>query len=267
MFRLSNKGPVCYLESESLKSCSFLTHAFLTRQCGASEGAFASLNFSVSVGDTEKNVAHNWEILAAAFETPLSHFFMINQVHGDRVLIADDLGQRSSSDHPIPCDAVLTSKRGLAVGIKTADCIPILLVDRVARVIGAVHAGWRGTSLQISAKTIQMMKERFHSKPSDILAAAGPAIGSCCYQVDEQVYASFLKVDDLCATAFQECKETGKWMLDLALVNRMQLMQSGVPEENISSAGICTSCRTDFFFSHRAEKEGTGRQLSFIALN
>ena len=191
MFHLSHRDQVSYLESATLKRYPFTTHAFLTRWTGASDGKFSSLNFSVREGDTEKNVARNWDILAATFEIPVSQFFMISQIHGDRVLIADDFVERSPSNDPIPCDAVLTTKRGLALGIKTADCVPILLVDPIRRIIGAVHAGWRGTSLNIAAKTLHSMKERFHSQPSDILAAVGPAIGSCCYQVDEPVYASF----------------------------------------------------------------------------
>jgi len=265
MFRFAQKGMVRYLESETLKACGFLTHAFLTRWNGASEGKFSSLNFSVREGDEKERVARNWEIFAGAFRIPPSQFVMISQIHGDRVIVADGLTDPSSLHSPIQCDAVITASKFVAIGIKTADCVPILLADRVRRVIGAVHAGWRGTSLNIVAKSIQVMAERFSSRPEDILAAIGPAVGPCCYQVDEKVFSSS-KGDRDWESAFQRCAQDGRWMLDLPLANRMQMLSMGLPPENISCPGICTSCRTDLFFSHRAEKEGTGRQLNFIVL-
>lgn len=265
MFRFQEKGGVRYLESEALKACGFLTHAFLTRWSGASEGKFSSLNFSVREGDEEDRVACNWEIFAGAFRIPPSQFFMIRQIHGDRVLVVEDPMDKNPSSLPVQCDAVITASSHVAIGIKTADCVPILLADRVRRIIGAVHAGWRGTVLNIAAKSIRVMKERFSSRPEDILAVIGPAVGPCCYQVDEKVFSS-LKGDRDWESAFQRCAEDGRWMLDLTLANRRQMLKMDLPPENISSVGICTSCRTDLFFSHRAEKGGTGRQLNFIVL-
>ncbi len=265
MFRLSKKGAIQFFKSEAFEESDFLTHAFLTRWKGSSEGKFSSLNFSLKEGDREDRVNRNWGMLAEVFGASASQFLMINQIHGDRVVVAEDLSHRSSSDLPLQCDAVLTAAKGVALGIKTADCVPVLLVDKVKRVIGAVHAGWRGTSLHIVAKAIRAFETRFSSSPSDILAAIGPAIGPCCYQVDEQVFSA-AKEDKDWMSAFRACSEKGRWMLDLPLVNRLQLLRVGVPPENISSADICTSCRTDLFFSHRAEKGGTGRQLNFIIL-
>jgi len=265
MFRFQEKKGICYLEANILRNCEFLSHAFLTRWGGASEGKFSSLNFSVREGDEEKNVTRNWEIFGGAFGISLSQFFMIRQVHGDRVVQADGLTQRSSLSSPVQCDAVVTSAESIAIGIRTADCVPILLADRVRRVIGAVHAGWKGTALNIAAKTVQVMKDQYSSRPEDIVAAIGPAIGPCCYQVDERVF-SFSQGNGDWEPAFSRCPEEGRWMLDLPLANRLQMLRMGIPPENISSGGICTSCRKDIFFSHRAEKGGTGRQLNFIVL-
>jgi YfiH family protein len=265
MFRLKKKDLIQYLESDTLKACSFVTHGFLTRWGGVSKGKFSSLNFSTREGAREIRVVRNWDIFAAAFGLSPSRFLMMNQIHGDRIVVADDLDSRLPSDRPIQCDAVLTASHGLIIGIKTADCVPILLVDQVKRVIGAVHAGWRGTSLGIAARAVHVLMNRFSSRPEDILAAIGPAIGACCYQVDERVLLS-RKGDPDWGSAFQGCEEKGKWMLDLPLANRLQLMKAGIPPGNIVSAGFCTACRTDFFFSHRAEKGGTGRQLNFIVL-
>jgi YfiH family protein len=265
MFKFAQKGMVRYLESEALTACDFLTHAFLTRWDGVSEGTFSSLNFSIREGDEEDRVARNWEILGGAFQISPSQFFMISQIHGDKVFVADSLMDKGPLPLPVQCDAVITASKRVAIGIKTADCVPILLADRVRRVIGAVHAGWRGTSLNIAAKSIQVMTERFSSRPGDILAAIGPAVGPCCYQVDEKVFSSSKGERDW-ESSFQRCEEDGRWMLDLPLANRMQMLKMGLPPENISFMGICTSCRTDLFFSHRAEKGVTGRQLNFIVL-
>jgi len=146
MFKFAQKGMVRYLESEALNACGFLTHAFLTRWNGASEGTFSSLNFSVREGDEEDRVARNWEILAGAFQISPSQFFMISQIHGDRIFVVDGLMDKDPSPLPLQCDAVLTASKRVVIGIKTADCVPILLADRVRQVIGAVHAGWRGTA-------------------------------------------------------------------------------------------------------------------------
>jgi len=265
MFKFAQKGMVRYLESEALNACGFLTHAFLTRWNGASEGTFSSLNFSVREGDEEDRVARNWEILAGAFQISPSQFFMISQIHGDRIFVVDGLMDKDPSPLPLQCDAVLTASKRVVIGIKTADCVPILLADRVRQVIGAVHAGWRGTALNIVAKSIRVMEERFSSRPEDILAAIGPAVGPCCYQVDEKVFSSS-KGDGDWESAFRLCAENGRWMLDLPLANRGQMLKMGLLPENISCMGMCTSCRTDLFFSHRAEKGVTGRQLNFIVL-
>lgn len=266
MFRFLEKKGVRYLEAEALRNCGFLTHAFLTRWYGASEGRFSSLNFSIREGDEEEKVARNWQICCEAFGVSPSQFFMIRQVHGDKVVVTDGRTDRSPlSSSPVQCDAVVTAEKRVVIGIRTADCVPILLVDRVRQVVGAVHAGWKGTSLHIAAKTIGVMKDRFSSRPEDILAAIGPAVGPCCYQVDERVISSS-EGDRDWESAFQRCPEDGRWMLDLPLANRLQMMRMGLPLENISGTGMCTSCRTDLFFSHRAERGGTGRQLNFILI-
>ncbi len=264
MFEFYRKGRIHYLGSRSFEECGFLTHAFLTRGEGVSQGKFSSLNFSAREGDSKENVERNWEITAAAFHFRVSRFFMIQQVHGDRVVVAEETGS-GLGDSPLQCDAVLTAVRGTAIGIKTADCVPVLLVDPVRKVIGAVHAGWRGTALKIVARTIGVMEQRFSCRPEDILAAIGPSIGPCCYQVDDLVF-SFPAGDSGWKQAFQACAEGGKWMLDLPLANRLQLLEAGIPLQNIASSGLCTACRKDLFFSHRAEKGVTGRQLNFIIL-
>ncbi|MEA1936272.1 MAG: peptidoglycan editing factor PgeF [Thermodesulfobacteriota bacterium] len=265
MFQISQKGTIKYLESKVLKEYDFVTHAFCTRRGGVSEGKFANLNFSLREGDGKEIVSRNWEILAASFNLSVEQFFVANQVHSDGILVIDNEGLDIASDRSCDFDAIISDKPGLAIGILTADCVPIFLVDRKKRVIGVVHAGWKGTSLKIAAKTIDTFVRRFSSSTADIIAVIGPAIGHCCYQVNGVVFEA-MKEDGNRKSFFSKCDENGKWMLDLPLANKLQIQNAGVSPENISLAGVCTSCHVDDFFSHRREMGRTGRQLSFIVL-
>lgn len=258
MFRLINKGRVAYFESDILKIPG-LAHAFCTRDTGVSPPPFNSLNFSVREGDTPENVKENCTILSSAFGIPYGKFFTLRQVHGSSILV---LHSPFSGNGELEHDAMAAREGGVALCIKTADCVPVLLADRNLKAIAAVHAGWRGTSLQIVSKAAAFLFENFGVSRGDLLAAIGPAIGPCCYEVDSVVF------DAMAGDAVQFFKQTGeqgKWKLDLPGVNRSQLLKMGIPPENISSSGLCTACRTDLFYSHRAEKQ-TGRQLNFIMI-
>ncbi|MBE9545950.1 MAG: peptidoglycan editing factor PgeF [Proteobacteria bacterium] len=230
-----------------------------------SEGKFADLNFSLQEGDGEEAVSRNREILAASFGLSVGQFFVANQVHGDEILVIDNDSLDIAGDRSCDFDAIISDRPGLAIGISTADCVPVLMADRKKGVIGVVHAGWKGTSLKIAAKAVNTFVRRFSSSTMDIIAVIGPAIGRCCYQVDGVVFEA-MREDANREYFFSRCDEKGKWMLDLPLANRLQIQDAGVPSGNISLSGICTSCRRDIFFSHRRERSGTGRQLSFIML-
>jgi polyphenol oxidase len=260
MFTLSSKGPVQYIRSEMIDSCGFVTHAFLTRWGGVSAGVFSDLNVSVRQGDLEAHVEQNFEIVSAQFH--LQQFFLMHQIHSDRILVLN--GEEKTADNITPqADAVIIKTEGLAIGIKTADCVPILIVDPVKRIIGAVHAGWRGTALQIAFKTIEGFVSAFSSNPADLIAAIGPCIGACCYEVDRVVYEAMSQEDrDIGFRA----KGEEKWMLDLAAMNRKQLIRAGLDPNRVSSINLCTVCRADLFFSHRRDGGVTGRQLNFISL-
>jgi len=258
MFRFLNKGKVAYFESDILKIPG-LVHAFCTREAGISPAPFNSLNFSTREGDAPENVRENFQILSSAFGIPAGEFFTLHQVHGSRIFILDS---QFSENGELEYDAVISCEQGLTLCVKTADCVPVLLADRNLKAVAAVHAGWRGTSLQIAAKCAAFLFENFGVRRQDLLAAIGPAIGPCCYEVDSVVYDEMARS---AAAFFKETGEKGKWKLDLPGVNRSQLLNTGIPPENISCSGLCTACRTDMFFSHRAERM-TGRQLNFITL-
>ncbi len=263
MFRFAQRDAIHYLEAEAISSLGFVTHAFCTRLGGVSEGTFSSLNTGFLVGDREEDVRRNLALIGMAFAVPAERLVLMGQVHGDRIVLLD-------GDVPLPgsipdCDGLITDRPGVALGIRTADCVPLLFVDRVRRVIGVAHAGWRGTAQRIASRMVDLFEKRFSSRMEDIVIAIGPAIGACCYQIDAPVYAAFSLrpgADSFCHPSLED----GKWMLDLASANRIELAERGVPLGNILSAGQCTACRQDLFFSHRASLGCTGRQVNFLML-
>ena len=265
-FRISQRRSVRYVESMAISRVGFVLHAFCTRRDGISKGSFRSLNVSACEGDSDLSVRRNLEMIAGAFALNPQQFLFVNQVHSDAVLVVDgtfatDLGKIAARSY----DAVVTDQPGVAIGIRTADCVPLILVDPMKKVVGAVHAGWRGTALGVAARTVEELVNRFSSRPNDIQVSVGPAIGACCYEVDAGVYQAFAGMRDQ-HSFFRHCAESEKWMLDLPLANIAQLESRGVPRENISSTAFCTACRRDLFFSHRAEGGKTGRQLTFVML-
>ncbi len=264
MLKFTQRGPIQYFASEDFLRQPSIVHGFCTRIGGVSVGSYATLNVSPREGDPPEQVRMNWQRLASAFEIPCEQFFVVNQVHGEQFLIIED----AVSCHSLESrryDAIVTDQPGVAIGIKTADCVPLLLFDGHKQVIAAVHAGWRGTSLGIAGKAIRVMKEHFSCRPDDISAAIGPSIGPCCYEVDEPVFEAVSSRDEA-DRVLRPGHRPRRWMFDLPLANRLQLEREGVPSGRISDAGLCTSCRRDLFFSHRRDGEKTGRHLNFILL-
>ncbi len=265
-FRFSRLGSARYLECRALDECGFITHAFCTKWREVSEGRLADFNFGVHVGDRDEHLARNRRLLCSAFDMSEHPLVTVDQVHGDRLLVIDETFQDGGQSGPLEYDGIITAIPGIPVGIKTADCVPLLLADRRGRAVGAIHAGWKGTALGIATRAAGVLMETFSSAPGDILAVIGPAIGPCCYEVDEAVFHRFDNTRER-KIAFTGGRKEGKWMLDLSAANRSQLQGAGIPRENIFSADICTSCRHDIFFSHRGEAGDTGRQISFIMLH
>ncbi len=265
MFRIAQKASIKYLECLAEKELDFVIHAFCTRQGGVSGGSFASLNVSAREGDGNDHVRLNFEMIAAAFGMSVSQFLLVHQVHRDGVWVVDGGTLLSAHDPPPEYDAVVTDRPGFALCIKTADCVPVFLVDPVRRVIGAVHAGWKGTALQIVGKAVREMIERFGARSADLSAIIGPAIGPCCYEVDTAVYQAMSNHPER-DSFFHASREEGKWMLDLFQANRLQLIRSGVPAPCIRQTDLCTACHPELFFSHRAQGGNTGRQLNFIMM-
>ncbi len=178
------------------------------------------------------------------------------QQHTSEIIIV------GSDPSPVVADAVLTEREGLMIGIHVADCVPILLYDRGRHLIGAVHAGWRGTASGILMKTIKTMVEKFSSIPSNILVAMGPSIRWCCYGVGLEVVEA---VEKTTGPGEYIIQRDGKFCLDLPSANQHQAAIMGIKPENIWISGICTYCEHERFYSYRFSKD-RGRQGGFIVM-
>jgi YfiH family protein len=173
------------------------------------------------------------------------------QTHSDIVQIAE---QGSLLGHG---DALVSATPGLRVGVRTADCVPLLFVDPIHRVVAAVHAGWRGTTAEIGPKTLQRMQQTFGTDPEEVYAAIGPCISECCFQVGSEV-----------ATEFRRwlADAEDRTHIDLVSVNVTQLQDSGVPKSQIDVSGMCTVCDPAQFHSFRRDKEASGRMVAAIEI-
>jgi YfiH family protein len=199
--------------------------------------------------------------LSAALGIPPGRLLTLRQVHGAEVLIFE--GDTKALTYSLPYDAVITNKKRVALAISTADCLPILMIDRSKRVIGAAHAGWRGLWLGVVQRTVQSMTKTFGCAPEDILVGIGPGIGPCCYEVGSEVKSLFQSAFDDPHQFIQEREE--RIYLDLSTAAQLELSHVGIPPENVEVIPLCTACRKDLFFSYRRDNK-TGRQLSFIML-
>jgi polyphenol oxidase len=270
---LKQEAGIKYASSHILDTLDFVMHGFLSRTGGISKPPFLSLNFDTRDGDTIKNVEHNKTTAGKLFGFDASMVLTINQVHGNDVLIIDKSVQDISGISKTSADAMITNQYGIAIGILTADCVPILLADPLKKLISVVHAGWRGTVKCIVQKTIETMVKQFGSDKKEIVAAIGPSIGQCCYKVDGVVAREFrnnnefiIPLSPLVEVESKGSGENVEWRLDLKRANLNQVLHSGLLETNISVEDICTSCRNDLFFSYRADNKKTGRQLNFIMM-
>lgn len=247
------------------KLLAAVPHGFSLRTGGVSEGAFSSLNLSTAVGDAAQAVEQNLARLAEA--GGVRGFATAHQVHGDRVLGATGAGLRevfaATEPQPDGADAVLALEPGVAAGVRVADCVPVLLFDEEQRVAAAVHSGWKGTRLQIAARGVRALQHAAGTDPGRVLAAIGPCIGRCCYEVSPELALLFRGLFG--PDAADDPAGNPKPHLDLRYCVESSLKASGVPHDRIEQVAGCTSCDSTAFFSHRRDKGRTGRHLAFIA--
>jgi YfiH family protein len=258
-------GSISYFEAPSMKALGLVNHAFCTRCGGVSHGSYSSLNLGERNGDDRTRVQRNRDLVVKTFDIAPGQLVTMNQMHGDRIWIIDRPLSPSTSSSEAPYDAILTDQRGIAIGVLTADCVPILLVDTRHLAIGIIHAGWRGTLLGIARKALHKMTLHFGTHPEDLLVAIGPSIGECCYEVDEAVMGPF-RSSKWDWQAFTRSKGEHKWFMNLAEATIEQMRACGIRDEQCCCIQVCTACNTDMLFSNRVEGPRTGRQISFIQL-
>ena len=260
-----NKGKIYYYEPTAFAAAG-VSGGFTTRHEGVSRPPYNSLNLGTGTQDAAPNVQGNRSVLARAFGTTLENLVTVTQVHGSDLLVIDQPNDDFTHFSRLECDGIVTDQPGVMIGVCVADCVPVLLFDPKLKVVAALHAGWKGTAANIAAKGVEAMVSVFDSRPGNIKAAIGPAIGPCCYEVDLQVKNGFAKQEAVW-DLYAQPKEAGKWQLDLAAVNKHQLLAAGLATSNIDECGICVCCTPDSFFSYRREQGETGRQMGFVMLS
>ncbi len=271
------------LQVPALAELPWLVHGFSTRPGGVSlMGGEKVFNLGFTEWDSRENVIENRHRFQSALDAANLELISLKQIHSDVIHLFD-----AAPAEPCRGDASVTNRPGLLLSVQTADCLPILLVDKKRRAIAAVHAGWRGTLQRIVVKAIGKMQMQFKSKPADLLAAIGPSIGGCCYEVGTEVATQFLSQFADAPEYFDEFR-TGdepnpiQWLnmmppghqpppktvlLDLRKANRSQLLDAGLRAPNIFVSDLCTACRRDLLFSYRKEGARSGRLLSVVGIH
>lgn len=256
-------GNIRFYTFESLDHLN-LVHAIFTRSGGVSRTPYSSLNLGGTVGDDPSLVRKNREMAFSSVDLSPGSIFDVWQVHGDNVVCTDK--PRPNNQLHEKADAILTDLSGVTLFMRFADCVPILLYDPIRSVIGIAHAGWKGTVQRTAEQTVKTMRERYGSKPANILAAIGPSIGPHHYEIGAVVELEVKKAfgQDANAVLDSENRNGTGVNLDLWAANEIILRQAGV--QNIEIAAICTACHLEDWYSHRAEGGKTGRFGALIAL-
>jgi len=295
--KLNRASAIDILRAPSLTKLPWLVHGFSTRVGGSSKvyGVHA-LNLGFTAHDTKAAVKRNRRefiaLLTAVERKPRSSggqqppLLTLRQIHSDLI---HRITETPENNIPLAGDGMVANIPGILLGVLTADCLPVILVDPKRRAVGVFHAGWRGTAKRIVEKGVGEMHRWFGSEPRDLKAAIGPGIRGCCYEVGPEVRAAFEAQFSYGSELFRETKERNeihekypllfltarapghcelpkKIFLDLAEANRRQLIATGLLAKNISDLGLCTLCQQHLFFSHRGENGVTGRMMAAVGI-
>ena len=305
-FKIVARKELQWLERRALARFPWLRHAFSTRCGGVSEDPAAGLNLGFITADVRANVEENRQRFFAALGAEGYSLAALRQRHSTHIYLVtrDASGQLEyrpagfpapqPPGHPLPVgDALLTNQPGILLSVRTADCLPVLLLDPRHRAVAAIHAGWRSALGRIIEKTVGVMRAVFGSDPHHLLAALGPSIRACCYEVGEEIVAAFCGRFAQGERFFREAlpenpsaaftarhsqlflsgqppghptRPAPAAHLDLVAVAEDQLCSAGLRPSRIRVAEFCTACRTDLFFSYRKEGKNTGRTMAVIGI-
>jgi hypothetical protein len=299
-----SRGGLEWIEHPLIARYSWLVHAFSTRRGGLSRGPAAGLNLGFTSGEPQAQVRENRKLFLQKLEA--EHFLLadLRQVHSASVyqVLRDASGRLEyrhcgkeapgqSGDAQPAGDALMTNEAGILLSVRTADCLPLLLVDPKRRAVAAVHAGWRGVLARLPEKAAGVMRRRYGSEPQKLLAVLGPCIRACCYEVGEEVVRAFegrfprsekflRKVPDSAAAhseprphallemqpPAQDPARAPSHYLDLVAVARAQLLAAGLAPRRLAVVDFCTACRPDLFYSYRKEGSHSGRAMAVIGI-
>lgn len=245
-------------------------HAFSTRLGGVSSGIWESLNLGGSLGDDPDHVRENFRRFCGAAGTDPARLVKNHQVHGElvRSVSSRDIITDTALPGTFEADGLITDEPDLTLAVFSGDCIPVLLYDPVRHVIGAVHAGWRGTALGTAARAAEKMIHEYGCRGEDILAAVGPGIGPCCFETHADVPEGLRARLGTEADPFIKPApgKPGKYFADLKGINARWLERTGLLREHIAVCDVCTACRPDLFWSHRKQGLQRGSMAAVIAL-
>jgi len=281
----SSTSRIQIIQAAGLAKLPWLVHGFSSRTGGTSRvygGSALNLGFTAKDSKlaVERNRAAFLRKLGAADKSKLWPLVTLRQIHSDLIQYVS-----KPPAGTLFGDGIISDTPRLLIGIQIADCLPVILVDKKHKAVGVFHAGWRGTIKRIVEKGAGVMRMHFGTMPSNLEAAIGPGIHSCCYEVGEEVREQFESQFEYASELFHEIQESDpvrerypllfltarapghsvlpkKIFLDLVEANRRQLLAIGVPKKNISASPLCTSCNPKLLFSHRADKGITGRMMA-----
>ena len=255
------------ISCDALSETGLVRHGFSTKQEGTSSGIFTSLNLGIHTSDAPEAVRQNFSLFCRDIGVDPCRAVFAKQVHSTVVLpvTKKDAGKGFLCPGDLPeADGFVTNDPGVCLATFCADCTPILLLDPVCRVIASVHSGWRGTLGKIVCEAVRLMQTRFGSESKDIIAAIGPSIKQCHFEVDEEVYLQFLGCFGEIAEE-NTVKKGQKYYIDTDSLNVHSLLGMGVLAQNIHVCKMCTYCEESLFFSYRREGM-TGRMSGMIEL-
>ena len=253
MYRVNRNGINLY-RFKTLSSFPQLQHGITTRLGGSSAAPFDSLNLATRVGDADAHVAANRRRVWAQF--PPATPVYLNQVHSRNIAVWEGETRWAKHAGSQEADAVVTDRFESLLTILVADCQAVMLYDPVSSVVANIHSGWRGSIANIIGRTVDRMKERFGCEPVNIHAGIGPSLGPCC--------SEFVNFRSEIPEALWQYR-ISEFHFDFWALSRDQLVQTGLPADQVETGGICTRCRSDEFYSYRAARQ-TGRMAAVIGM-
>ena len=261
-------GELKYIEFDCFERFDTeMVHCMSTRLGGVSRGECSSLNLGFNRKDSRENVKINFGRICASLGIDTDSLVFSNQVHESSLRVVDesDKGKGFLRESDIKAvDGLLTNKPGITLVTFYADCVPVFFYEPEKRVIALVHSGWRSTYKNIAGETVRKMVSTFCCSPQKMVVAIGPSIGSCCFEVGNDIYRMF--AERYYDSKFYTASVMDKWKVNLQAIIRNELLSEGLNGGNIYNSDICTKCRKDLFFSHRGDLGATGSLAAFMQL-